>query len=148
MDTILQMWFCHRLDVIILAVLFASPFLNKTAVLCFFLRNANTEHSSLWTKMLPLFLAEGGGKGCSLFNLWVLSRFSLCFLGDSQPLDVCSIWNERKLLRYSVSLVGYGFYGDVVHSSEKHRWMGPVRYTYAGISCVKQDGRTNCWGVE
>ncbi|KAJ6654546.1 hypothetical protein lerEdw1_006853 [Lerista edwardsae] len=57
-------------------------------------------------------------------------------IGDSQPLDVCSIWHERKLLRYSVSLVGYGFYGDVVHTSEKHRWMGPVRYTYAGALAV------------
>uniref|UniRef100_A0A8D2JFC5 Ceramide kinase C-terminal domain-containing protein n=1 Tax=Varanus komodoensis TaxID=61221 RepID=A0A8D2JFC5_VARKO len=52
-------------------------------------------------------------------------------IGDSQPMDVCSIWHNGKLLRYSVSLVGYGFYGDVVSASEKHRWMGPMRYTYA-----------------
>uniref|UniRef100_A0A6J0VAU1 Ceramide kinase-like n=1 Tax=Pogona vitticeps TaxID=103695 RepID=A0A6J0VAU1_9SAUR len=57
-------------------------------------------------------------------------------IGDSQPLDVCSIWHAGKLLRYSVSLVGYGFYGDVVRASEKHRWMGPVRYTYAGAKAV------------
>nr|XP_056706425.1 ceramide kinase-like [Euleptes europaea] len=57
-------------------------------------------------------------------------------IGDSQPLDVCSIRHNGKLLRYSVSLVGYGFYGDVVSASEKHRWMGPVRYTYAGAKAV------------
>ncbi|XP_007425796.1 ceramide kinase-like [Python bivittatus] len=57
-------------------------------------------------------------------------------IGDSQPLDVCSIWHNGKLLRYSVSLVGYGFYGDVVSTSEKHRWMGPVRYTFAGAKAV------------
>ncbi|XP_033028702.1 ceramide kinase-like isoform X1 [Lacerta agilis] len=57
-------------------------------------------------------------------------------IGDSQPMDVCSIWHNGKLLRYSVSLVGYGFYGDVVSTSEKYRWMGPLRYTYAGAKAL------------
>ncbi|XP_026567407.1 ceramide kinase-like isoform X2 [Pseudonaja textilis] len=57
-------------------------------------------------------------------------------IGDSQPLDVCSIWHDGMLLRYSVSLTGYGFYGDVVSTSEKHRWMGPARYTFAGAKAV------------
>ncbi|KAG8129942.1 hypothetical protein E2320_016565 [Naja naja] len=57
-------------------------------------------------------------------------------IGDSQPLDVCSIWHDGMLLRYSVSLAGYGFYGDVVSTSEKHRWMGPARYTFAGAKAV------------
>ncbi|XP_053149653.1 ceramide kinase-like isoform X2 [Hemicordylus capensis] len=55
---------------------------------------------------------------------------------DSQPLDVCSIRHNGKRLRYSVSLIGYGFYGDVVSASERYRWMGPVRYTYAGAKAV------------
>ncbi|KAJ8017080.1 hypothetical protein DPEC_G00014060 [Dallia pectoralis] len=53
-------------------------------------------------------------------------------IGDSQPLDVCSVHHRSSLVRYSVSLVGYGFYGDVLAESEKHRWMGPLRYDYAG----------------
>ena len=52
--------------------------------------------------------------------------------GDSQPLDVCSVYHASALVRYSVSLVGYGFYGDVLAESEKHRWMGPLRYDYSG----------------
>lgn len=57
-----------------------------------------------------------------------------CFLrsGDSQPLDVCAVHHKSSLVRYSVSLVGYGFYGDVLAESERHRWMGPLRYDYAG----------------
>ncbi|XP_013766125.1 ceramide kinase isoform X2 [Pundamilia nyererei] len=51
---------------------------------------------------------------------------------DSQPLDVCSVHHASTLVRYSVSLVGYGFYGDVLAESEKHRWMGPLRYDYSG----------------
>lgn len=40
-------------------------------------------------------------------------------------------------MRYSVSLVGYGFYGDVLAESEKHRWMGPLRYDYSGTGAVE-----------
>ncbi|KAJ8370013.1 hypothetical protein SKAU_G00100410 [Synaphobranchus kaupii] len=53
-------------------------------------------------------------------------------IGDSQPLDVCSVHHLNTLVRYSVSLVGYGFYGDVLAESERHRWMGPLRYDYSG----------------
>ncbi|XP_041655084.1 ceramide kinase family protein [Cheilinus undulatus] len=53
-------------------------------------------------------------------------------IGDSQPLDVCSVHQASALVRYSVSLLGYGFYGDVLAESEKHRWMGPLRYDYSG----------------
>ncbi|MED6238608.1 hypothetical protein ATANTOWER_025871 [Ataeniobius toweri] len=53
-------------------------------------------------------------------------------IGDSQPLDVCSVHYGPGQVRYSVSLVGYGFYGDVLAESEKHRWMGPFRYDYSG----------------
>uniref|UniRef100_A0A3Q4AQ94 DAGKc domain-containing protein n=1 Tax=Mola mola TaxID=94237 RepID=A0A3Q4AQ94_MOLML len=53
-------------------------------------------------------------------------------IGDSQPLDVCSVHQDSAPLRYSVSLLGYGFYGDILAESEKHRWMGPLRYDYSG----------------
>lgn len=57
-------------------------------------------------------------------------------------MDVCSVHQGSALVRYSVSLVGYGFYGDVLAESEKHRWMGPLRYDYSGTEAVK--GRKNC----
>lgn len=31
-----------------------------------------------------------------------------------------------------MSLLGYGFYGDILKDSEKKRWMGPMRYDYSG----------------
>ncbi len=69
---------------------------------------------------------------------------SLCFLksilafsaGDSQPMDVCSVHSEDRFLRYSVSLLGYGFYGDVLTDSERKRWMGPARYDISGTPDV------------
>ncbi|XP_018585282.2 ceramide kinase [Scleropages formosus] len=54
-------------------------------------------------------------------------------LGDSQPMDVCSVHRNDKLLRYSASLLGYGFYGDVLADSETKRWMGPARYSFSGL---------------
>lgn len=54
--------------------------------------------------------------------------------GDSQPMDVCSVHHNNSFLRYSVSLLGYGFYGDVLTDSERKRWMGPARYDLSGSS--------------
>lgn len=59
----------------------------------------------------------------------------ICLAGDSQPLDVCSVHQASAPSRYSVSLLGYGFYGDVLAESEKHRWMGPLRYDFSGTDC-------------
>lgn len=54
--------------------------------------------------------------------------------GDSQPMDVCSVHHNNTFLRYSVSLLGYGFYGDLLADSERKRWLGPARYDLAGTS--------------
>uniref|UniRef100_A0A3B5AZ73 Ceramide kinase-like n=1 Tax=Stegastes partitus TaxID=144197 RepID=A0A3B5AZ73_9TELE len=71
--------------------------------------------------------------GCRAFiNQQCPLDFPQYLAGDSQPLDVCSVHHSSALVRYSVSLLGYGFYGDVLAESEKHRWMGPLRYDYSG----------------
>nr|XP_006120479.1 ceramide kinase isoform X1 [Pelodiscus sinensis] len=54
-------------------------------------------------------------------------------LGDSQPLDVSSIHHNNAFLKYTVSLLGYGFYGDILKDSEKKRWMGTIRYDFSGF---------------
>ncbi|CAI9715932.1 ceramide kinase-like isoform X1 [Octopus vulgaris] len=53
--------------------------------------------------------------------------------GDSMNIDCCSIYQRDQLVRYSVSLVGYGYYGDVLADSEKFRWMGTKRYNWSGF---------------
>lgn len=47
-------------------------------------------------------------------------------------MDVCSVHHDDSFLRYSVSLLGYGFYGDVLMDSERNRRLGPARYDLAG----------------
>ncbi|XP_058968829.2 ceramide kinase-like [Pocillopora verrucosa] len=54
-------------------------------------------------------------------------------LGDLQPLDVCSVKRKNEILRYSVVMAAYGFFGDVMQDSEKLRWMGPKRYDLSGF---------------
>ncbi|XP_062990185.1 ceramide kinase [Elgaria multicarinata webbii] len=54
-------------------------------------------------------------------------------VGDTQPLDVSSVHCNNTFLKYSASLLGYGFYGDVLKDSEEKRWMGPVRYDFSGF---------------
>ncbi|XP_058164936.1 ceramide kinase [Dasypus novemcinctus] len=54
-------------------------------------------------------------------------------VGDSLAMDVSSVHHGSALLRYSVSLLGYGFYGDLIKDSEKKRWMGLVRYDFSGV---------------
>ncbi|KAJ7949486.1 Ceramide kinase [Quillaja saponaria] len=61
-------------------------------------------------------------------------------LGKKVRLDIAQIvrWKTtpqsevEPSVRYAASFAGYGFYGDVIKESEKYRWMGPVRYDYAG----------------
>ena len=55
------------------------------------------------------------------------------FPGDLQPLDVCSVKRKNEILRYSVVMAAYGFFGDVMQDSEKLRWMGPKRYDLSGF---------------
>ena len=62
--------------------------------------------------------------------------FTCCFFifpGDLQPLDVCSVRRKNEILRYSVAMAAYGFFGDVMQDSEKLRWMGPKRYDFSGF---------------
>lgn len=47
-------------------------------------------------------------------------------------MDVCSVHHNNTFLRFSVSLLGYGFYGDLLAESETKRWLGPARYDLAG----------------
>ncbi|XP_035129541.1 ceramide kinase isoform X4 [Callithrix jacchus] len=54
-------------------------------------------------------------------------------VGDSLAMDVSSVHHNSTLLRYSVSLLGYGFYGDIIKDSEKKRWLGLARYDFSGL---------------
>nr|XP_057934030.1 ceramide kinase isoform X2 [Doryrhamphus excisus] len=94
--------------------------------------NANLVPCSLRIGIIP-----AGSTDCICFatvgtNDPVTSALHI-IIGDCQPMDVCSVHHNNTFLRYSVSLLGYGFYGDVLNDSETKRWLGPARYDLSGV---------------
>lgn len=63
-------------------------------------------------------------------------------LGDDVGVDVLGIHDSstKAFLRYTVSLLGYGFHGDILEPSEQLRWLGPPRYDIAGKRRTKSFG--------
>jgi len=58
--------------------------------------------------------------------------FLIGFLGDSVSIDIATIFHGAQFVKYNLSFLGYGFYGDCVLDSEANRWMGPKRYDWEG----------------
>ncbi|XP_029378613.1 ceramide kinase-like [Echeneis naucrates] len=97
----------------------------------------NCPEESLLPCSLRIGIIPAGSTDCICFatvgtNDPVTSALHI-IVGDSQPMDVCSVHHNNLFLRYSVSLLGYGFYGDVLTDSERKRWMGPARYDLSGL---------------
>ncbi|XP_046544857.1 ceramide kinase-like isoform X1 [Haliotis rubra] len=54
-------------------------------------------------------------------------------IGDSVGMDVCALYNRNQFIKYSVSMIAYGYYGDLLEDSMGLRWMGPARYNWCGF---------------
>ncbi|KAF7666895.1 hypothetical protein LDENG_00088410 [Lucifuga dentata] len=99
--------------------------------------NPKGPDESLLPCSLRIGIIPAGSTDCICFatvgtNDSVTSALHI-IVGDSQPMDVCSVHHDNTFLRYSISLLGYGFYGDVLTDSERKRWMGPARYDFSGL---------------
>ena len=53
-------------------------------------------------------------------------------LGDRRAIDVNSVFSDGVLKRYSMTMVSYGYFGDVLSTSERFRYLGPKRYDLSG----------------
>ena len=51
-------------------------------------------------------------------------------------MDVGTVFHGARFVKYNLSLLGYGFYGDCILDSESNRWMGPKRYDWEGTDSV------------
>ncbi|XP_077373868.1 ceramide kinase-like isoform X2 [Festucalex cinctus] len=99
--------------------------------------DVNRPEQALAACSLRIGIIPAGSTDCICFatvgtNDPVTSALHI-IVGDSHPMDVCSVHRDDAFLRYSLSLLGYGFYGDVLADSERKRWMGPARYDLAGL---------------
>jgi len=54
-------------------------------------------------------------------------------LGDRMMVDVVSIHSQEKLERFAMTMVSYGYFGDLMTHSEEFRWLGRSRYSMSGI---------------
>ncbi|TRY74775.1 hypothetical protein TCAL_09510 [Tigriopus californicus] len=57
-------------------------------------------------------------------------------LGDKRGMDVNSVYSDGQLKRFSITMVSYGYFGDLIQRSEKYRWMGPPRYIFSGMQTL------------
>ncbi|RXG71013.1 Ceramide kinase [Armadillidium vulgare] len=56
--------------------------------------------------------------------------------GDKRFVDVASIHADGKLHRVVTTLISYGYFGDLMRSSEHLRCLGPPRYILSGVQQV------------
>ncbi|KAG0696842.1 Ceramide kinase [Chionoecetes opilio] len=54
-------------------------------------------------------------------------------MGDSRQVDVASVHRDDQLLNVATSMVSYGYFGDLLRTSERWRKLGPTRYLLAGV---------------
>lgn len=54
-------------------------------------------------------------------------------LGHRLDMDVLSVHSNNKLERFVMSMLSYGYLGDLMKHSERLRWLGPHRYEVSGV---------------
>lgn len=86
---------------------------------------------------MPVGVIPGGSTDTIVYCLHGTTDIQTAVLniifGDKLGLDLVSVYDEERLLRLYASVLSYGYLGDVVHHSDRHRWMGPRRYDYSGF---------------
>ncbi|EDV94773.1 GH22641 [Drosophila grimshawi] len=86
---------------------------------------------------LPVAIIPAGSTDTIVYSMHgtadVRTAAIYVLLGQRRGLDVCSVSNNRSLLRFCASVLSYGYLGDVAATSEQYRWMGTKRYEYSGI---------------
>lgn len=54
-------------------------------------------------------------------------------MGDSRSVDVAAVHGQGQLLGVATTMVSYGYFGDLLQSSERWRKLGPSRYIVSGL---------------
>ncbi|ESO84380.1 hypothetical protein LOTGIDRAFT_168829 [Lottia gigantea] len=98
---------------------------------------AQTPHSDPVSPKIPVGIIPAGSTDSIVYTTIgisdpVTSALNIIF-GNKLGLDVSAVHQRGEFLKYSVSFLGYGYYGDLVADSERLRWMGPKRYNWSGF---------------
>ncbi|CAF1097835.1 unnamed protein product, partial [Didymodactylos carnosus] len=64
--------------------------------------------------------------------------------GESLLIDLTTIHSEQGFVRFMATMLAYGFFGDIIHSSESWRCLGPFRYDLAGFKQFLRNKSYDC----
>ncbi|KAL3085011.1 hypothetical protein niasHS_010080 [Heterodera schachtii] len=54
-------------------------------------------------------------------------------VGNERMVDICAVYENGLLSRFSGDAISCGWLGDVLRDSESYRCLGPVRYVYSAL---------------
>ena len=54
-------------------------------------------------------------------------------IGNRREIDILSVHSGDKFERFVISMMSYGYLGDLMKHSETLRWLGRKRYDISGV---------------
>lgn len=89
---------------------------------------------------MPLGIIPAGSTDTIAFCLHGTTDIKTCVihivLGQTSGLDLSSVSNDKGIMKFYASVMSYGYLGDLLHESEKLRWLGPRRYEFSGFKKI------------
>lgn len=88
----------------------------------------------------PLGIIPAGSTDSTAYCFHGTTDIKTCIihivLGQTTAVDLASVSSDKGIIKFYSSALSYGFLGDVLYESDKHRWMGPRRYEYSGFKKI------------
>lgn len=102
--------------------------------------DVNDLYNTLVIPRIPLGIIPAGSTNAAVNSITgsidPLSATLLIVMGEYTGVDVCGVYASGNFIRFAVTFLSYGYFGDVVRDSEKLRWMGPKRYSITGFKKI------------
>ncbi|XP_035233366.1 ceramide kinase-like isoform X2 [Stegodyphus dumicola] len=102
--------------------------------------DVNDIYNNLMVPRIPLGIIPAGSTNaavnCITGSCDPISATLLIVMGDYTGVDICGVYSAGRFLRFAVTFLSYGYFGDVIRDSEKLRWMGPKRYDFSGLKKI------------
>ncbi|KAH3698471.1 ceramide kinase-like isoform X2 [Dreissena polymorpha] len=107
-----------------------------------------------WPHEFPVPIAIipcGTGNGIAreqMGNFDIATAVYAAVLGFRSKKNISRVFSNGKLISYSILLVGYGLWGDIIYTSETRRHWGVMRYPASVMSMMLMLSRTRSLNVE
>ncbi|CAF1113656.1 unnamed protein product [Adineta steineri] len=95
-------------------------------------RQVNLIRPNLKIGVIPAGSTDAVVFGTTGLNDPITSALQI-IVGESLLIDIATVHNEKGFVRFMATMLAYGFFGDIIHQSDKWRCLGPLRYDLAGF---------------